>query len=72
MPNQSNAGSREYKLLGRDHWDHPLTVSRRHFKRFSHKIDRSLAALVEQWQHLASPAAQCFGTRFGRTPKSGK
>jgi len=44
-------------LLGRQHWDEPIRVQVRHYKRFSHKLDRQLQKLVDRWSGLAAPNA---------------
>jgi hypothetical protein len=57
--------SNHYVSLGRRHWDTPMEVEYRHFKRFHRRMQRQLLKLVEQWADRAAPAAIRAGRRFG-------
>ncbi len=53
-----------YVSMGRHHWDVPLKVELRNFKRFARRIDRQLRKLVNRWTDTAAPAAIRAGRRF--------
>ena len=53
-----------YVSMGRHHWDVPLKVELRNFKRFTRRLDRQLRKLVDRWTATAAPAAIRAGRRF--------
>jgi hypothetical protein len=55
--------SQHYVAMGRRHWDVPLQVERRNYKRFARRLDRQLRKLVERWADTAAPAAIRAGRR---------
>lgn len=57
------SGGEHYVSMGRHHWDVPLQVELRNYKRFARRIDRQLRKLVDRWAVTAAPAAILAGRR---------
>jgi hypothetical protein len=45
-------------LIGRDHWDVPVSVELRAYLAFGRRMDSQLRRLVARWEHTASPYAR--------------
>jgi hypothetical protein len=54
--NKSTAG--DDVLIGRDHWDVPVSVELRAYLNFGRRMDSQLRRLVARWAHAASPQAR--------------
>jgi hypothetical protein len=57
--NQSTSG--EGVLIGRNHWDVPVSVELRAYLCFGRRMDSQLRRLVTRWAHAAS-AQSCKAT----------
>jgi hypothetical protein len=45
-------------LIGRNHWDVPVSVELRAYLGFGRRMDGQLRRLVNRWAHAASPQAR--------------
>ena len=63
---ESERGRVYHVTVGTQHWDTPLTLPARRFKRFERQMDRRLAKLVSRWIGQAAPKAAQGRTRLDR------
>jgi hypothetical protein len=54
-------------LIGRDHWDVPVSVELRAYLSFGRRMDSQLRRLVARWAHAASPQARKLATESEET-----
>ncbi len=45
-------------LIGRNHWDVPVTVELRAYLHFGRRMDSQLRRLVARWEYAASPKSR--------------
>lgn len=57
MGSSQNSTRSTFVLLGRKHWETPIKVPVRHYKRFSRSLSRQVDQLVERWAFAAAPNA---------------
>jgi hypothetical protein len=57
-----NKSTADDVLIGRDHWDVPLSVELRAYLNFGRRMDSQLRRLVTRWAHAASPQARKSAT----------
>jgi hypothetical protein len=65
--NKSTAG--DDVLIGRDHWDVPVSVELRAYLNFGRRMDSQLRRLVTRWAHAASPQARKSATDSQETDR---
>jgi hypothetical protein len=56
--NDNESTSGDGVLIGRNHWDVPVSVELRAYLSFGRRMDSQLRRLVARWAHAASPQAR--------------